>query len=149
MSNSSLHFNRAWLTILLIAAGFGSVFWNPWAAAPFLLLAIALLVFQNQSGTATQTAELNRVLHKISEGELVFRLPLAFADPTLEAMRVNLNSALDQTETTFREILGGMEASSSSRSWRRLQISGVHGPTRMFWARRKFCSIRLIVPRNR
>ncbi|MBK7415085.1 MAG: hypothetical protein IPJ38_08225 [Dechloromonas sp.] len=42
-------------------------------------------------------------------------------------MRVNLNSALDQTETTFREILGGMEASSSSRSWRRLQISGVHG----------------------
>jgi methyl-accepting chemotaxis protein len=127
MSNSSSHFNRAWLIIPLIIAGFGATFWNPWAAAPFLLLAIALLGFAGQANAASPTAELNRVLHKISEGELVSRLPLAFADPTLESMRVNLNSALDQTETTFREILGGMEASSNNRSWRRLQMTGVHG----------------------
>ena len=127
MSNSSSHFNRAWLSIPLIAAGFGAAFWNPWAAAPFLLLVIALIVFSGQSGGASPTAELNQVLHKISHGELVYRLPLAFADPTLESMRTNLNSALDQTETTFREILGGMEANSSSRNWRRLQTSGVHG----------------------
>lgn len=127
MSNSSSHFNRNFLTIPLIAAGFAAAFWNPWAAAPFLLLTIALLAFSGQSVAASPTAELNSVLRKISEGELVSRLPLAFSDPTLESMRVNLNSALDQTETTFREILGGMEASSNNRNWRRLQITGVHG----------------------
>ena len=127
MSNSSSHFNRAWLTIPLIAAGFGSAFWNPLAAAPFLVLAILLVAQGSSVSRSAPTDELNGVLQKISEGNLVSRLPLAFSDPTLESMRVNLNSALDQTETTFREILGGMSGSSNNRNWRRLQITGVHG----------------------
>ena len=54
-------------------------------------------------------------------------MPLALSDPVQETIRVNLNSALDQTETTFREIIGGMTASSNNRFWRRLQTTGVHG----------------------
>jgi methyl-accepting chemotaxis protein len=48
-------------------------------------------------------------------------------DPTLDAIRINLNSLLDQTETAFREILGGMQAASAERGWRRLQTTGLHG----------------------
>lgn len=127
MSNSSSRFNRTWLSIPLIAAGFAAAFWNPWAAAPLLLIAIGLIAFAGSATASTPTAELNDVLRKVSEGDLVSRLPRAFSEQTLESMRVNLNSALDQTETTFREMLGGMQASSNSQNWRRLQSSGVHG----------------------
>ncbi|MER2539776.1 MAG: hypothetical protein ABTQ26_11105 [Azonexus sp.] len=127
MSNSSSRFNRTWLIIPLIVTGFGASFWTPWAATPFLLMAIILIASAGTSNASSQVKELTSVLHKVSDGELVSRLPLAFSDPMLESMRVNLNSALDQTETTFREILGGMEANSSSRNWRRLQLTGVHG----------------------
>jgi len=127
MSNSSSRFNRTWISIPLIAAGFGAAFWSPWAAAPFLLAAMALIAFGNSANVSASSAQLNAVLNKVSKGELVSRLPHAFSDPTLETIRINLNSALDQTETTFREILGGMEAISNGRTWRRLQITGVHG----------------------
>ena len=130
MSNSSLRFNRSWLSIPLIAAGFGVAFWTPWAAAPFLLIAVALIAFAGTGTASTPTAELNAVLRKVSEGELVSRLPHAFSEPTLETIRVNLNSSLDQTETTFREMLGGMEASSNNKNWRRLQSTGLHGTYR-------------------
>ena len=80
MSNSSLRFNRTWLSIPLIAAGFGATFWNPWAAAPFLLIAIALIAFAGSANASAPTAELNNVLHKVSDGELVSRLPHAFSD---------------------------------------------------------------------
>ncbi len=125
MSNSSSHFNRAWLVVPLIAAGFGAGFWNPWAAAPFLAIAI-LLEISRKSGSPP-TAELDAVLHKVGAGMLVSRMPNTFSDPTLESIRINLNSALDQTETTLREILGGMDAISNNRHWRRLQTTGVHG----------------------
>jgi methyl-accepting chemotaxis protein len=46
-------------------------------------------------------------------------------------MRVNLNSALDQTETAFREILGATEASAQNQHYRRLQTSGLHGTYRI------------------
>ncbi|HTH40244.1 MAG TPA: hypothetical protein VL968_05600, partial [Rhodocyclaceae bacterium] len=46
---------------------------------------------------------------KISKGELVHRIPHTLDDPVLNQIRINLNSALDQTETAFREILGGMK----------------------------------------
>ena len=127
MSNSSSRFNPAWLTIPLIVAGFGAAFWNPWAAAPLLLLACGLIAFGRHSAGSASTSEIDAVLKKVGEGELVSRLPRAFADPMQEAIRVNLNSALDQTETTFREILGGMSGISDQRNWRRLQTTGVHG----------------------
>jgi methyl-accepting chemotaxis protein len=72
-------------------------------------------------------AELDRVLKRGGAGELVSRLPRQVGDPVLDAIRVNLNSVLDQTETAFREILGGMAASSEGRTWRRLQTTGLHG----------------------
>lgn len=127
MSNSSSRFNRTWLALPMIAAGFAAAFWNPWAAAPFLLIAMALIAFPGSHSSTSPTAELEAILRKVGEGEMVHRLPHAFSDPLQESIRVNLNSALDQTETTFREILGGMAASSNNRHWRRLQTTGVHG----------------------
>ncbi|MDP3638281.1 MAG: methyl-accepting chemotaxis protein [Azonexus sp.] len=127
MNNSSSRFNRAWLTLPLIATGFAAAFWNPWAAAPFLLLAMVLIAFGNGHANPSSTRELDAILHKVGDGDLVHRLPHAFADPIQESIRVNLNAALDQTETTFREVLGGMAASSDNRHWRRLQTTGVHG----------------------
>ena len=127
MSNSSSHFNRSWLAIFLITAGFGAAFWDTWAAAPCLLIAIMLILSSSNARGSTSTSEIDAVLRKVGGGELVSRLPRAFSETTHESIRVNLNSALDQTETTFREILGGMGAASSNHGWRRLQTTGVHG----------------------
>ncbi|MEW6163820.1 MAG: methyl-accepting chemotaxis protein [Pseudomonadota bacterium] len=71
--------------------------------------------------------ELDRLLKRYGAGELVTRLPREVDSPTLDSIRINLNSVLDQTETAFREILGGMAASSEGRTWRRLQTTGLHG----------------------
>lgn len=127
MSNSSFRFNRVWFAIPLIVAGFGTAFWNPWFAAPFLVIAMLLIAFGGSNSASAPTGELDAILHKVGAGDLVSRMPNTFADPTLESIRINLNSALDQTETTLREILGGMDASSNNRHWRRLQTTGVHG----------------------
>ena len=126
MKNSSLPFDRRWLVAALIALGLGAGFWSPWAALAALLPALAILLLP-RTGGSPDLAETNRLLTRVGEGELVGRLPRRFADPTLESIRVNLNSALDQTETAFREILGGMEAASGGRGWRRLQTTGLHG----------------------
>jgi len=72
-------------------------------------------------------AELDGLLKRYGAGELVERLPHELDDPTLDTIRINLNSVLDQTETAFREILGGMAASSEGRTWRRLQTTGLYG----------------------
>jgi len=127
MSSSSSRFNRAWLALPLIAAGFGAAFWNPWAAAPLLLLAMILIGLGSTTSSTSSTADLNAILCKVGDGELVHRLAHAISDPVQESIRVNLNSALDQTETTFCEILGCMTASSNNRHWRRLQTTGLHG----------------------
>jgi methyl-accepting chemotaxis protein len=71
--------------------------------------------------------ELDQLLKRYGAGELVARQPRQASDPTLDSIRTNLNALLDQTETTFREILGGMRASSEGRKWRRLQTTGLHG----------------------
>lgn len=127
MSNSSFPFNRQGATVLLIAAGFGAAFWNPWFAAPLLLAAMILVANDHHNAQQAALSELAKVLQKAGAGTLVSRLPNTFSDPTLESIRISLNSALDQTETTLREILGGMDAISNNRSWRRLQPVGVHG----------------------
>jgi methyl-accepting chemotaxis protein len=71
--------------------------------------------------------ELDQLLKRYGAGDLVARLPREAANPTLDSIRISLNSVLDQTETSFREILGGMAASSEGRTWRRLQTTGLHG----------------------
>jgi len=72
-------------------------------------------------------AELEQLLKRYGEGVFVGRLPKEASDPTLDSIRINLNSVLDQTETAFREILGGMTASAAGHPWRRLQTTGLHG----------------------
>ncbi|MBK7898744.1 MAG: chemotaxis protein [Azonexus sp.] len=126
MNNSSSRFDPRWLAAGLIAAGAGAAFWSPWAALALLVPALAALLLRREGGKAS-LAETRTLLDEVGQGRLVGRLPKRFDDATLESIRVNLNSALDQTETAFREILGGLEASSHDRSWRRLQTTGLHG----------------------
>ncbi|MDO8931661.1 MAG: methyl-accepting chemotaxis protein [Rhodocyclaceae bacterium] len=78
-------------------------------------------------GDGHELAELKVLTQKIKDGRLEARLPKSYANPALEEIRINLNSALDQTETAFREMLGGMEASTDERIWRRQQTTGLHG----------------------
>ena len=126
MKNSSSLFDRRLLALGLISLGMGAAFWSPWAAlAP--LAAAVIVVFGSGRTKVGPLQEIDTLLQQIGAGKLVARLPRAFADPTLESIRVNLNSALDQTETAFREILGGMRASSEGRHSRRLQTTGLHG----------------------
>lgn len=125
MKNSSFPFRRV-LAALLLVLGAGSAFVSPWWAALFLVPLLVVIVWP-ESAQETPLLELDRLLHRVVHGELVARMPHALSVPRLEAIRVNLNSVLDQTETTFREILGAMGASSEGRNWRRLQTTGLHG----------------------
>ncbi len=129
MKNLSLRFDRRLLAAGLIALGMGAGFWSPWAALVTLAGAIAITL-RPSGAHAGALHEIDALLRQIVAGRLVTRLPRAYADPLLESIRVNLNSALDQTETAFREILGGMRASSEGRHTRRLQTTGLHGTFR-------------------
>ncbi len=126
MKNSSFRFKRQYAAAGLIVLGAAGAFWTPWAAAALLLPALLLALWPERHGAA-ELAELDKLLHRIGQGDLSARAPHAFADPTLESIRRDLNSALDQTETAFREFLGGMAAASDGRHWRRLQPVGLHG----------------------
>jgi methyl-accepting chemotaxis protein len=125
MSNSSSPFKRSHIAVALVALGAGLAFWTPWAALPALLLAMLALLIPESGRSSLQG--LDDLLTRSREGELVGRLAHTVQDPTLESIRRNLNSVLDQTETAFREILGGMRAVSEGSSWRRLQGTGLHG----------------------
>ncbi len=125
MKNSSSRSKRHTLAAGLIVLGGGLAFWTPWAALPALLLAVVALLLPQGGGSSLQG--LNELLAHSRDGELVGRLAHTVTDPTLEAIRVSLNSVLDQTETAFREILGGMQAVSDGHTWRRLQATGLHG----------------------
>ena len=129
MKNLFSRFERRHAAIALIALGLGAAFWNAWVAAVPLLAAAALLALPARSRSEA-LANIDHLLHEVGAGRLVARLPHAFEDDTLESIRVNLNSALDQTETAFREILGGMKAISEERPSRRLQPVGLHGTFR-------------------
>lgn len=125
MKNSSFPFKRLLLASLIGAAA-GAAFVTPWAPAVLLIPAL-IVVFWPENAVRAPLLELHRLLDRVGQGQLVERLPHKLQDATLEAIRVNLNSALDQTETTFREILGALSASSENRHWRRLQTIGLHG----------------------
>ena len=127
MKNWFSRFNGRPVHLALIFLGLLLAFWSPWAAALPLALAMLLLILVGSRSGLAARHELHTVLHEVGQGNLVSRLPHAYEDAILEAIRVNLNSALDQTETTFREILGGLSASAENRTWRRLQTTGLHG----------------------
>ncbi len=121
----SLFKTKQLLAVLLLGAA-ASVYFLPWLAVVLMIVSLVVVFWPNGTSTA-ELGKLDRLLHEVGKGELVARLPNALSDPTLESIRVNLNSVLDQTETSFREILGAMHASSSGRTWRRLQMTGLHG----------------------
>lgn len=127
MKNLFSRFDRRLLAPGLIGLGMVAAFWSQWAALVPLAGAIAILILRPSGAQARQLHDVDALLQQIVAGKLVARLPRAFDDPLLESIRVNLNSALDQTETAFREILGGMRASSAGRHTRRLQTTGMHG----------------------
>jgi methyl-accepting chemotaxis protein len=125
MNNSSSRFELRYVATGLVAVGAGLAFWTPWAALPALLIAMLVLLLSKNGGSSLQG--LDDVLSRSRDGILVNRLAHTVQDPTLESIRRNLNSVLDQTETAFREILGGMKSVSDGHTWRRLQASGLHG----------------------
>ena len=125
MKNSSFPFRRL-LVVLLIGLAAGAAFVAPWAPAALLIPALIVMLWPDNA-TQTPLLELDHLLNQVGQGLLVGRLPHELDTPRLETIRVNLNSALDQTETTFREILGALSASSENRNWRRLQTTGLHG----------------------
>ncbi len=127
MKNSSSHFDRRVIVLALMAIGAGTAFWQAWAGALVLGVAAITLMWPGGASGNGGVNELDALLTAVGSGHLTNRLPNEFSDPTLESIRVNLNSALDQTETAFREILGGMDASANARPWRRLQTTGLHG----------------------
>jgi len=130
MTSWSSRFDRRLGITLLLAAGATAAFWSPWAVVAASILALILLFLPQSSGSHAATHDLHTLLAEIVQGKLEHRLPRAFNDPTLDAIRINLNSALDQTETAFREILGATEASARNQHYRRLQTSGLHGTFR-------------------
>lgn len=126
MKNLFSRYNVKILLATLLLAAAASVFVIPWLAIALLLISLVVVFAMNNACTA-DLAKLDALLREVGRGDLVARSPNVLDDPTLESIRVNLNSVLDQTETAFREILGAMQASSNARPWRRLQESGLHG----------------------
>jgi methyl-accepting chemotaxis protein len=126
MSNSSFRFEGRHAGLILVVLAMPLGFVAPWAPIIPLVLALPLLLSRG-GGSAPVLESLDQVLTQSRDGNLVHRLPHEIGDPVLDSIRVNLNSVLDQTETAFREILGGMQASSEGHTWRRLQTTGLHG----------------------
>jgi methyl-accepting chemotaxis protein len=120
---------RRWPVFVLVLAGAGLSFLDPWFALAPLALA-ALLLLLPAAARQSRLKELNELMDKVQAGRLVHRMPESIDDPLLDAIRLSINSSLDQTETAFREMLGAMEASTHGRPWRRLYTAGLHGTFR-------------------
>ena len=130
MSNSSFPSKARWALVGLLVATGGAGFLSPWASLALIAIALVVLFVAAPAGSS-DLAKLDQLLIEVGQGKLVSRQPHTLADPTLESIRINVNSLLDQTETAFREILGAMQASSDGRSFRRLQLAGLHGTFRI------------------
>ncbi|MDX9706190.1 MAG: chemotaxis protein, partial [Azospira sp.] len=100
MKNSSFRFERRHLGLILVVAAMPLGFWEPWAPAVPLLLALPLFLGGGGRKSAP-LSELDKLLTESSDGVLVNRQPHAIDDPTLDSIRIKLNSVLDQTETSF------------------------------------------------
>lgn len=110
----------------MVFGGAAAAWWTPWAASALLVVAAVLLMLPSRRRRGP-LQDLVVLVRDVGEGKLTGRLPRQLDDPVLESIRVSLNASLDQTETAFREILGAMDACTAGRSWRRLQITGLHG----------------------
>ena len=128
MTNSSFPFRRL-LLCLLITLGLLAGFWLAWLPAVFLLPALLLAIWPDRRDESVMAA-FRDLLLQAGQGRLAARMPQSLKLPMHETLRVNMNSVLDQTETAFREILGAMAAAFDNRTWRRLQVTGLHGTFR-------------------
>lgn len=119
------------LPALILLAGGVAYFWLP--LAPLIASAVALLslVFSIVKPSANdEVVALRDLFKKVANGRLEQRLPKKMKDPELDLLRISINSALDQTETAFREILGTVQASGHGQHFRRLQVTGLNGTFR-------------------
>ncbi len=115
-----------WIYLSLLLTIGGLLFFNPlYAFIPLGLSVILLFILDKNQ--AESMAELTIVLKEMKTGRLSSRLPYINSDPAQEKIRIALNTALDQTETTIIEMLGAMDAVTKGHTWRRLQIQGVDG----------------------
>ncbi|MFG1490112.1 methyl-accepting chemotaxis protein, partial [Oceanospirillum sp. HFRX-1_2] len=102
----------------------------PAALAGSLLAAIWLLALSFKPRKSPEVTLIRELFEKVADGRLEQRLPQSMTDPELDQLRISINSALDQTETAFREILGAIQASGDGRYFRKLQVTGLHGTFR-------------------
>ncbi len=115
-----------WIYLSLLLTIGGLLFFNPLYAFIPLGLSVILLFIPDEN-QAESVAELTIVLKEMKAGKLSSRLPYINSDPAQEKIRIALNTALDQTETTIIEMLGAMNAITMNRPWRRLQMQGMNG----------------------
>lgn len=132
MKSWFLHSNRTPLLAVFCLLGGLSAFWLPWLSVVISLLITCglLMQFTGQNARHNEMLALSDLCKAVHQGRLDQRLPKQLHDQDLELIRVNLNSALDQTETAFREILGTVSASNQGRYYRTLQVVGLHGTFR-------------------
>lgn len=117
-------------SILLLLGGIASL-WLPLAPlVSSLIAALWLLSMAVKPRANAEVAEISELFKKVANGQLEQRLPKQMEDPQLDLLRIRINSALDQTETAFREILGTVQASSHGQYFRRLQVIGLSGTFR-------------------
>lgn len=126
-SQSSLYL----LPALLLLAGSAASFWYaPAALVSGILVALWLIVLALKPRHNPEVALLRGLFNNVESGRLEQRLPVTLNDPELNSLRISMNSALDQTETAFREILGAVRASGDGQYHRKLQVTGLHGTFR-------------------
>ncbi|OPX55828.1 Methyl-accepting chemotaxis protein (MCP) signalling domain-containing protein [Oceanospirillum multiglobuliferum] len=119
------------LPSLVLVAGCIASIWLP--IAPLvgsIVAAIWLLILTAKPRTNPEAVEIRELFEKVANGRLEQRLPKTMQDPELDLLRIRINSALDQTETAFREILGTVQASGHGQYYRRLQVTGLNGTFR-------------------
>ncbi|WP_417594635.1 methyl-accepting chemotaxis protein [Oceanospirillum sp.] len=123
--------NQYLLPVLLLLLGVVASVWQPQAAvAGSVLAAIWLLGLSMKPRQNPEVAQIRSLFQKVADGRLEQRLPNTLNDPELDQLRISINSALDQTETAFREILGAIRASGNGQYFRKLQVTGLHGTFR-------------------
>ncbi len=116
--------------ILLITGCIASVWFPVAPLAGSILAGVWLLLLSVKPRSNPEVVELRALFEKVAQGQLDQRLPKTMKDPELDLLRIRVNSALDQTENAFREILGTIQASSQGHYYRKLQVMGLNGTYR-------------------
>jgi len=126
MANWSSRVNRfGFPTLLAIASAV--TFLSPWVGVGVCTVAglWGVLLERRAAGLRQELDVLRDVLrNRIGQGDLAYRTSEAYEHTALEAIRVDLNWVLDQTESAFREIGDAIEASSQNQHSLHLEAGG-------------------------